>query len=192
MFPDTPRRSTALVRALALALAVSIGGAPVHAQLPSLGSGGELTVGAERKLGEEVARELFRDPDYIEDPVIDEYVLRIWSRLLAAARARGDLGADIDDRFAWEVLVGKDRTINAFALPGGWMGLNLGLISATTSADEVAAVLGHELTHVTQRHISRMMAEQSKQMPLMIAAMLLGALAAGRNADIGQAAIAGG
>jgi predicted Zn-dependent protease len=72
------------------------------------------------------------------------------------------------------------------------MGLNLGLISATSSADEVAAVLGHELTHVTQRHISRMMTEQSKQMPLMIAAILLGAIAAGRSPDAAQAAVAGG
>src|SRR3569623_3417937 len=72
------------------------------------------------------------------------------------------------------------------------MGLNLGLVSATTSADEVAGVLGHELTHVTQRHISRMMAKQSQQMPVILAAMVLGALAAGRSPDGAQAAIVGG
>jgi predicted Zn-dependent protease len=174
-----------------LLLAASIAWTPARAQLPALGGSGDLSLAAERKMGEQVARELYRDPDYIEDPVLDEYVLGIWSRLLAAARARGDL-VDIDSRFAWRVLLGKDREINAFALPGGWMGMNLGLISATTSADEVAAVLGHELTHVTQRHISRMMTQQSKQMPLIIAAMILGAIAAGRNADAGQAAIVGG
>jgi predicted Zn-dependent protease len=164
----------------------------VRAQLPSLGGNGDLSVSAEKRLGEEVARELFRDPDYIEDPVIDEYVLKIWTRLLAAARARGDLGAEIGERFAWEVLIGKDREINAFALPGGYMGLNLGLLSATSSADEVAGVLGHELTHITQRHISRMMAQQSQQMPLILAGMLLGALAASRSPDAAQAAIVGG
>ena len=179
-------------RAACVLLASLIAWAPAHAQLPALGGNGELSVTAERRLGREVARELFHDPDYIEAPVIAEYVLKIWTRLLAAARARGDLGADIDDRFAWEVLVGKDREINAFALPGGYMGLNLGLVSATASADEVAGVLGHELTHVTQRHISRMMAKQSQQMPMIIAAMLLGALAAGRSTDAAQAAIVGG
>jgi predicted Zn-dependent protease len=163
----------------------------VRAQLPTLGSGGDLGVAAERKMGEQVARELYRDPDFIEDPVLDEYVLGIWTRLLAAARARGDL-ADIDERFAWQVLLGKDREINAFALPGGWMGMNLGLISATASADEVAAVLGHELTHVTQRHISRIMSQQSRQLPILLAAIVLGAIAGGKNADAANAAIAGG
>jgi predicted Zn-dependent protease len=180
-----------LRRLFFLLLMASIACLPARAQLPALGGSGDLSLSAERKLGEQVARELYRDPDFLEDPVLDEYVLGIWTRLLAAARARGDL-VDIDNRFAWRVLLGKDRTINAFALPGGWMGMNLGLISATTSADEVAAVLGHELTHVTQRHISRMMTQQSKQMPLILAAMILGAIAAGRNPDAAQAAIVGG
>jgi predicted Zn-dependent protease len=186
-------------RAALIHLGVSIGiaacavlAAPVFAQLPTLGGGGDLSVAAERKLGMQVAKELYRDPDYIEDPVLDEYVLGVWKRLLASARTRGDLGSDIDDRFAWDVLLGKDRTINAFALPGGYMGLNLGLISATTSADELAAVLGHELTHVTQRHISRMMAQEKRNMPLLLGAMILGALAAGRNPDAAQAAMVGG
>jgi predicted Zn-dependent protease len=186
------RRRPISARVACALLAISAAFLPARAQLPALGGGGDLSIAAERKLGQEVARELFRDPDYIEDPVIDEYVLRIWTRLLAAARARGDLGADMEERFAWEVLVGRDRTINAFALPGGWMGLNLGLVSATTSADELAAVLGHELTHVTQRHISRAMAQQKQQLPLVLAAMILGAIAAGRNADAAQAAIVGG
>ena len=173
-------------------MAVALACAPVHAQLPSLGGNGDLSVSAERKLGQQVARELFRDPDYIEDPVIDEYVLKIWTRLIAAARARGDLAPEIDERFAWEVLIGKDPTINAFALPGGYMGLNLGLLSVTTRPDELAGVLGHELTHVTQRHISRMMAQQSRQFPIMLAAMILGALAASKSADAAQAAIMGG
>ncbi|MEJ6021484.1 M48 family metalloprotease [Ramlibacter sp. PS4R-6] len=182
-----PRRLACALLAALVAMAP-----PVSAQLPTLGGGGDLSVSAERKLGMQVAKELYRDPDYIEDPVLDEYVLGIWKRLLAAARTRGDLGSDIDERFAWDVLLGKDRTINAFALPGGWLGLNLGLISATTSADELAAVLGHELTHVTQRHISRMMAQEKKNMPILLGAMILGALAAGRNADAAQAAMVGG
>jgi predicted Zn-dependent protease len=175
-----------------LVLAAAVACLPVRAQLPSLGESGDMTVSAERKLGERIARELYRDPDFIEDPVLDEYVLGIWTRLLAGARARGELGPELDERFAWDVLLGKDRTINAFALPGGWMGLHLGLISATANRNELASVLAHELSHVTQRHISRMMTEQNKQMPLLLGAMILGAIAAGKSTDAAQAAIVGG
>ena len=61
-----------------------------------------------------------------------------------------------------------------------------------SSADELAAVLAHEMSHVTQRHISRLMTQQSRQAPWMIAAMVLGALAANRNPQAGSAAIVGG
>ncbi|HEX7888511.1 MAG TPA: M48 family metalloprotease [Ramlibacter sp.] len=150
-----------------------------------------MTLGAERKLGERIARELYRDPDYIDDPVLVEYVQDIWQPLLKAARARGELGPELDQRFAWQVLLGKDRSINAFALPGGWLGLHSGLVAATASRDELASVLAHELSHVTQRHISRLMTQQSQQTPLMIAAMILGALAASKNPQAGGAIMHG-
>jgi predicted Zn-dependent protease len=165
---------------------------PASAQLPTLGDGGDLNVSAERKLGEQIARELYRDPDYIDDPVLVEYVQDIWQPLLAAARKRGDLTPELDERFAWQVLLGKDRSINAFAVPGGWLGLNLGLISVTTSRDEVASVLAHELSHVTQRHIARIMTQQNRQSPWLVAAMLLGVLAAGKSPEAGSAVLAGG
>jgi predicted Zn-dependent protease len=163
-----------------------------QAQLPTLGDTSEMNAGAERKLGERIARELYRDPDYIEDPVLDEYVQDIWKRLLAAARTRGELTAELDERFAWQVLLGKDRSINAFALPGGWLGLHLGLVSATATRDELASVLAHELSHVTQRHISRLITQQNRQTPWVIGAMILGALAASKSPDAGNAVVAGG
>ena len=165
---------------------------PVLAQLPTLGETGDMDLSAERKLGERIARELYRDPDYIDDPVLVEYVQGIWQPLLAAARVRGELTPELDDRFAWEVLLGKDRSINAFALPGGWLGLHLGLISVTSSRDEIASVLAHELTHVTQRHISRVVTQQNRQGPLMIGAMILAALAASKSPDAANAVIIGG
>ncbi len=163
-----------------------------HAQLPTLGDGSEMSSSAERKLGERIARELYRDPDYIDDPVLVEYVQNIWQPLLAAARQRGELSAELDQRFAWEIFLGKDRSINAFALPGGYLGLHLGLVAAVANRDELASVLAHELSHVTQRHISRLMTQQSRQTPWVIGAMILGAIAASKNPDAANAVVAGG
>ena len=164
-----------------------------RAQAPSAFDTSEMTVSAERHLGDSIARELYRDTDYIDDPVIAEYVDGIWQRLLAAARTRGDLTPELDERFAWKVLLGRDRSINAFALPGGYLGLNLGLVALVGSRDELATVLGHELSHVTQHHIARMLAKQGRQLPLMLAGMLLGVIAASKssNPDAGSAVLVG-
>ncbi|MDM0019947.1 M48 family metalloprotease [Variovorax saccharolyticus] len=191
-----PHRAGRLLRGLCAGLLVAAQIAlplRAQAQLPGMGDGGEMTASAERHLGDQIARELYRDPDYIDDPVLVEYVQDIWQRLLAAARVRGELTPELDERFAWTILLGRDRNINAFALPGGYLGLNLGLVAAVGSRDELATVLGHELSHVTQRHIARIMTKQSQQMPLMLAALVLGAIAAtkSRSGDAGQAMIMG-
>jgi predicted Zn-dependent protease len=183
------RSGWALLASVLIAAAVL---PPAAAQLPTLGDPSEMTAAAERKLGERIVRELYRDPDYIDDAVLAEYVQSLWQPLLAAARTRGELSAELDDRFAWQVLLGKDRSINAFALPGGWLGLHLGLVSVTATRDELASVLAHELSHVTQRHISRLMTQEKKQAPWMIGAMILGALAASKSPDAANAVVAGG
>ena len=160
--------------------------------LPSLGDNSELSAAAERRIGDRIAVSLYRDPDYVDDPVLVDYLQSIWQPLMAAARARGELSAELDERFAWDVFLIRDRSINAFALPGGYFGVHLGLISAVTSPDQMAAVLAHELSHVTQRHISRLLTQQTKQAPWMLAAMVLGALVASKNSNAGMAAIVGG
>lgn len=167
---------------------------PAHAQshLPTLGESGDLTTSAERRLGDRIIRELYRDPDYIDDPVIADYVQGIWQPLMEAARARGELSAELEERFAWEILLGRDRTVNAFALPGGYLGVHLGLVGVVTTRDELASVLAHELSHVTQRHISRLITQQSKQTPLLLGALVLGALAASKNPGATQALVVGG
>ena len=164
----------------------------VGASLPLLGDGSEMPSSAERRIGDRIARELYRDPDYIDDPVLGDYVQNIWQPLLAAARARGDLTPELDEHFAWQVMMGRDRSVNAFALPGGYLGLHLGLLAVVSNRDELASVLGHELSHVTQRHIARMLAKSGQQAPWMIGAMILGALAASKNADAGNALMVGG
>ena len=93
-----------------------------QAELPTLGDSSDLTTSAERRLGDRIIRELYRDPDYVDDPVVADYVQGIWQPLLSAAKSRGELSAELDERFAWEILLGRDRTVNAFALPGGYLG----------------------------------------------------------------------
>jgi predicted Zn-dependent protease len=152
----------------------------VNHRLPNLGDGAEVPLSVERRLGESIAREIYRDPDYVDDAVLRDYVQSVWQPLLAAARQRGELTAELDQQFAWDVALIRDRTINAFALPGGYLGVHLGLIAAVSSPDELASVLAHELSHVTQRHIARMMSQQGRQGPVVIGAMILGMLAAAR------------
>jgi predicted Zn-dependent protease len=162
------------------------------ASLPQLGDGSALASAEERRLGDRIAAELYRDTDYLDDPVLADYVQGVWQPLLAAARKRGDLTPELDERFAWHIMLGRDRTVNAFALPGGYLGVNLGLLAVVSSRDELASVLGHELSHVTQRHISRLIAKESTQTPWLIGAMILGALAASKSADAGSALMVGG
>jgi predicted Zn-dependent protease len=123
--------------------------------------------------------------------VLVEYLQGIWDRLMVAAIARGELNPEINERFAWRILLGRDRSVNAFALPGGYMGVLCGLISVVGSKDELASVLAHEMSHVTQRHIARLMANQSKTSPLFLAGMVLGALAASKSPQAANAMITG-
>jgi predicted Zn-dependent protease len=160
--------------------------------LPSMGDSSELPAAAERRMGDRIAASIYRDPDYVDDPVLGDYLQSIWQPLMKAARARGELQDELDERFAWALFLIRDRSINAFALPGGYLGVHLGLIGAVNTPDELAAVLAHELSHVTQRHISRLMTQQNRQAPWMMAAMVLGALAASKSPDAAAAAIVGG
>ncbi len=162
-----------------------------QSSLPQLGDGQEMSVAAERQLGQRIAREIYRDPDYLDDPVIADYLQRIWQPLLQTARLRGDITPQLAERFAWEVVLARDRTVNAFALPGGYMGVHLGLIAMVGNRDELASVMAHELSHVTQRHIARMTTQQNQLSPVLLGAMILGALAARKNSDVANAVITG-
>jgi predicted Zn-dependent protease len=186
---------------VALALSVTLWSLPqasprAQVRLPSLGESvsDDVGVGSERKLGDQIMREIRRDPDYLDDPLLLEHVQSLWSPLLASARRRGDIGADIDGAFAWEAFLVRDRSVNAFALPGGFVGVHLGLIALTGASDELASVLAHELSHVTQRHIARHFVNTQRQSLVSAAAMILGIIAASRssNPDVARAAVTGG
>jgi predicted Zn-dependent protease len=193
-----PLAVSALVAGLVLAAlpAAAPRAQPSSSSLPALGDSvsGEFSVDAERRLGEQIMREIRRDPAYLDDPLLLDYLQSLWQPLVGAARRRGEIGADTAGAFAWEVFLVLDRSVNAFALPGGHVGVHLGLIAMTVSRDELAAVLAHELSHVTQRHIARSISSSSRQSMVGMAAMILGVLAAGRtgNAAMAQAAVVGG
>lgn len=194
--PKQPQALTKRAQAAAIfiALTAALAGAPAslaQSSLPQLGDGQEMSIAAERKLGQSIAREIYRDPDYLDDPVIGDYVQRIWQPLVQAARVRGDITPELAERFAWEVVLARDRSVNAFALPGGYLGVHLGLIAMVGNRDELASVLAHELSHVTQRHIARMTTQQAQQAPWLLGAMILGAVAARKNSDAANALITG-
>ena len=162
-------------RALAFIAVALIGLAPrawAQSALPDLGSAGDLELSPqmERRLGESIVREMRRDPQFIDDPELSEYLGTIGARLSQAMGARQD----------FEFFGVRDPSINAFALPGGFVGVHTGLIAAADTESELASVLAHELSHVTQRHIARMLGQQ-KQMQLPVLAAMAAALLLGRS-----------
>ncbi len=168
---------------------------PSQVRLPALGESAsdDFNLGAEKRLGEQIMRDIRRDPDYLDDPALLEYLQSIWQPLVQAARRRGDIGADADGLFPFESFLVRDRSVNAFALPGGYVGVHLGLMAMTATRDELASVLAHELSHVSQRHIARSISASSRSSMLGLAAMILGILAASRSSspDAAQAVVAG-
>jgi len=151
--------------------------------LPDIGSPAQamLTLQDEYQIGRMIVRGL-RDQDQImEDPEVTEYIRSLGYRLSSQAH-------DGAQRFNFFMV--KDRGINAFALPGGFIGVNAGLLLETRSESELAGVLAHEIAHVTQRHIARSIAAQSRSSLVSTAAMLA-AILVGAAAGGGDAAMAG-
>lgn len=210
-----PRRRTPQ-RAFALALAVATGClpiapgaiAPVFAQsvwsgsmlppptvalppatslLPELGdsSQSDLSPAEERKIGETVIHQARVSGAIMDDPEVTDYLNDLGQRLVAAVP---------DSRVDFHFFAVADPQINAFALPGGFVGVNSGLILLTQTESELASVLAHEISHVTQHHIARMIASQKSSMLMSIGALALALLAAKAGGSSGgqaaQAALA--
>jgi len=152
--------------------------------LPDLGGGGDagLSPQLERRIGESIMRDIrFREPNYLDDAEIADYIGNLGARL-----AQNSAGARQD----FEFFAIRDHTINAFALPGGFIGVHTGLLLAAESESEVASVLAHEIAHVTQRHIARMLGQQ-QQMQLPVLAALAAAVLLGRSRpDLASGALA--
>ena len=173
-------------RLLILLLCAAFSVSSVASNLPDLGdvASADLSPLAERKLGESIMRDLrWRDPAYLDDPEIEGYVNRLGRRLVEAS-------GEGDRPFHFFVI--RDPSINAFALPGGFIGLHSGLITTAETESELASVVGHEIAHVTQRHIAQLFGRQSQAGMIMMASVLVAILAARSNSDVSEAALAAG
>jgi predicted Zn-dependent protease len=152
--------------------------------LPDLGGAGDagLAPQTERRIGEAIMRDIrFRDPNYLDDPEIADYLGSLGARIAQhAAGARQD----------FEFFGVRDPSINAFALPGGFVGVHTGLLTAAESESEVASVLAHEIAHVTQRHIARMLGQQQQMQLPMLAALAAAILLGGSRPDLAAGAAA--
>lgn len=172
--------------ALSVASLVFVSGAGADdINLPDMGSPADaiLNTSDESQLGRMIMRDIRRSGQVVEDPLVTEYINEIGSRI-AAQTNEGD--------HSFNFFVVDDSRINAFALPGGYIGVHTGLLQATRSEDELAGVVAHEVAHVTQRHIARAIHANSRQ-SILSTAMMLGAIivaAAGGSSDAVQGAVA--
>ncbi|MBS0578033.1 MAG: M48 family metalloprotease [Proteobacteria bacterium] len=157
-------------------------GPPAGSDLPELGSPAAtlLSQSDEYRLGAMVAHELREQNALLEDPEVSEYLNDLGDRLAAQSPSGGA---------HFQFFLIKDPTINAFAVPGGYIFIHQGLILVGNSESELAGVMAHEIAHVTQHHIARQLRAQSQQSlttaAMMIAAILLGAASGGQAAEAG-------
>lgn len=179
-------RPVMLSRAVVLSLTLALPhwlSPPVQAQpmgLPSMGgaSASDLSPALERQLGELIIASGRRDPTFVHDAEINQYLNRV-ARQLARYAPAGSVGI--------EVFGVRDPQFNAFALPGGYIGINTGVITLSETESELAGVVAHEIAHVTQRHVARGFTQQKQSSAVMLASVA-GALLAALTGGVGLAA----
>jgi predicted Zn-dependent protease len=151
--------------------------------LPELGDAslGTLTPIQERRLGEEFMRKARTALAFLDDPEISDYLQNLGQQLVSHSDS-----AYKDFRF----FAINDASINAFAVPGGFIGVHTGLILATQSESELASVLAHETAHVSQRHIPRLIAESERATLPALAAIMASILLASSGHSGAEAGLA--
>jgi beta-barrel assembly-enhancing protease len=178
------QKIVAAIAALALLIPATVPAAQGD-DLPDIGSPANSVLSREKELqiGRSIYRSLVDTDRVMDDPDVHEYLQDVGMKLVVQAQ-------DGDFRFTFFVV--NDPAINAFALPGGYIGVHSGLILATDSESELAGVMAHEISHVTQRHISRAVFANQRSsiltMAAMLGAILLGAV--GGSGDVITGAIA--
>ena len=167
-----------------LVFCLSLGPIALASDLPDIGdtSGTILSPEQERQIGEAAMRDLRRSLAIVDDPLINEYIQSLGYRLVA--------NSDSQQR-QFTFFVVNDPTVNAFAAPGGFIGINTGLILITESESELASVLAHEIAHITQNHFLRAM-ESASRMNLPATAALIAAIILGQDSRALGGAVIGG
>jgi predicted Zn-dependent protease len=166
------RPSRIVLLAAALTLSTQVLGQDSRGDLPDIGNPASTTISLddEYKIGRMIVKGLRDSGQIVEDPEVTEYIQSIGSTLASHAHEGG---------FRFNFFVVKDPGINAFALPGGFIGVNAGLLTATANESELAGVLAHEIAHVTQRHIARSVQNAGRtnmaSAAAVLAAILIGA-----------------
>lgn len=135
----------------------------------------------ESHLGLKLLREVRGSDPTIEDPELSTWLQNLGKRLVARAPNGGQ----------YYFVIAKNPEMNAYAMPGGVIVIHSGLILNTSSESELAAVVAHEIAHVSQRHIARMLADQRGSPLLTGLGVLAGAAAATKNPEAGEAIITG-
>ncbi|MDE2598908.1 MAG: M48 family metallopeptidase [Rhodocyclaceae bacterium] len=151
--------------------------------LPDLGEAAQVDLppAVEQRIGQSVLNEYRMQPEFLDDAEITAYINQVGL----------GLAANISEAHpSFEFFVLRDRTLNAFAMPGGYIGVHTGLITAAETESELAGVLAHEISHVTQHHLARMVNKQSLTSIPMMAAMVLAVLAARNNTQAGMGSMA--
>jgi predicted Zn-dependent protease len=184
MFPPLANRHGRRLASLTLALMTAFGAPARAVELPELGDAARLTLSESREtaLGGQIMRQVRADRDFLDDPELSEYLNALGERLAGAS-------ADPSRQFLFFAV--RDPSINAFALPGGYIGVHTGLIAAARNESELAGVLAHEIAHVSQNHIARLVDAQRGSTLATLAALAVAILAARSDqGQLGQAAIA--
>ena len=150
---------------------------------------GALSPIEERRLGAEFMRQIRARLPLVTDPLVDEYVQGLGERLALASNRGGQASVRGDD-FTFFVI--DDPQVNAFAIPGGYVGLYVGLIEAMAREEQLAGVVAHEVAHVTQRHHARAFATGQRASMGTAAAILAAILIGAASPEAGQAALAAG
>jgi len=168
---------------LLLLLLIGLSASAAANDLPDLGDISQAAISPqeENRIGREIMREVRADRDFLDDAEVIDYLNQLGARLVAGSTESAQ---------AFEFFALQDPAINAFALPGGFVGINTGLMLAAQSESELASVLAHEIAHVTQKHLARMIAGQKGSTLTSLAAIAVAILAARANPQAGQAALA--
>jgi beta-barrel assembly-enhancing protease len=171
-----------LLSALAFGVALGAAAEPTAVDLPRIGEPADVALSPmeEQRIGGRITAELYARDFILEDAEVTEYVAGLTWRLVAAAESEAP---------NLTVFVMKDPRINAFALPGGYLGINAGLLTSVREESELAGVLAHELAHVTQRHIARTIEGTQTANLATWAAVLAAIIAASANPEVVIAAL---